>query len=100
MVVIKSALAAILAAGTFIAPTVAHPGEHHDHDEVKRAIAKRSEHAMHIQRSLAACAGKPSYERLKRQGQERRFKKAQELRKKRNIPLDSGYYARRLLGLY
>ena len=90
MVVIKSAVAALLAAGSFV---VAHPGEHHDHDEVAHHIAKRTDHANSINKRLAACAGQPEYEALKKRGQERRIKKAEELRQKRGIPLDSEYCA-------
>jgi hypothetical protein len=72
-----------------LSPSLAHPGEHHDHAEVVEALAKRDAHGANIQRALAACAAKSEYRELKARGETRRFEKAQALRAARGLDLNS-----------
>ena len=59
----------------------AHPGEH----EMAEALVKRDEHAAIVQRGLEDCVNHPKFIELQRRGQERRWNKAQQLRKARGI---------------
>ena len=69
--------------------TAAHPGEHHDHDEVLAELAARSVHAARIQSGLAGCARDPSFKALRKRGEVRRSDKASKLRSVRSLP-DTG----------
>jgi len=76
--------------------STAHPGEHHDTVSVQQEIAKRTTHANHIARGLNNCAGNEKYHALQARASERRLQKAQNLRRKRELPVD-GKSHRRLL---
>ncbi|PNS18593.1 hypothetical protein CAC42_5132 [Sphaceloma murrayae] len=71
---------------------VAHPGEHEHHDEA--AVAQQLEYAAMIKRGLANCENSPSYAAIMERAQQRRWDKAQKLRAKRGIDLNSPYKAR------
>ena len=66
-----------------------HPGEQHSHEEVRRELAKRDAHAANIQRGLTACANNPAFRALKERSETRRYEKAQELRDKRSLDMQS-----------
>lgn len=75
----------VLVAGCVVIPALAHPGQYHDPEEVRREIAERDVYAAHIQRGLQACSGHPNYMALKERAQTRRFNKAKALRSKRGL---------------
>jgi hypothetical protein len=54
-----SKIASTIAAAASITPSLAHPGEHHDHHAVKREIAAREHLANHFRRSVDTCSGTP-----------------------------------------
>lgn len=72
--------AALLTVG-LSAVSHAHPEEH----EMAEALMKRDEHAVIVQRGLEDCVNHPKFIELQRRGQERRWNKAQQLRKARGI---------------
>ena len=78
-----------------LSPSLAHPGEHHDHAAVTHEIAKRNAHGAMIQRGLAACANKPQFRSLKARGETRRYEKAIALRKARGLDMKSGWNSSR-----
>lgn len=80
---------AVLAISSLSALTDAHP-EHH---EMEHALKKRDEHAAHIQRGLDNCASHPKFLALKERAQNRRWEKAQKLRKARGIDMESKKHA-------
>ncbi|THY70846.1 aromatic compound dioxygenase [Aureobasidium pullulans] len=69
----------------------AHPGEH----EMVNAIMKRGEHAAIVQRGLEDCFNHPKFLELQRRGQDRRWEKAQQLRRARGIPESTPFKTRR-----
>lgn len=80
MVMIRAISAALLTA-SFSSLSHAHPGEH----EMADALAKRAEHAAVVQRGLEDCYNHPKFLALQKRGQDRRWEKAQQLRKARGI---------------
>ena len=82
-------LTPIFAAAILAGTAFAHPGEHHDHNNVEHQLVRRAEHAASIQKRLDNCQSHPAYAAIKARGQERRFKAAEERREKRGILLDS-----------
>lgn len=55
------------------------------------ALAKRAEHAAIVQRGLEDCYNHPKFLALQKRGQDRRWEKAQQLRKARGIHESSQY---------
>lgn len=90
MVRFTSYLSAAVSA-SLLTGVIAHPGEHHDDAEMKQEIAKRTAHANHIARGLANCAGNANYHNLQARAMERRFQKAQNLRRKRGLAVDGKF---------
>jgi hypothetical protein len=80
MVYINTLITASLATAGLIGQTIAHPGEHHDHDEHKKALVTRDLHAAHLARGLAACANSKAIRDLHARAETRRFQKAEALR--------------------
>ncbi|KAI5358137.1 Putative intradiol ring-cleavage dioxygenase [Septoria linicola] len=76
-------IAAVAAA--WISPTIAHPGEKHDHKKIEREIVAREHWAHEGKRSLDACSSSISARRFAARNIERRANKARELRAKRGI---------------
>jgi hypothetical protein len=74
-----------IAAAAFITPSLAHPGEHHDHNAVKREIAAREHLANHFRRSVDTCSGTEESASLAAHSVARRSKIVSELRLKRGI---------------
>jgi len=87
MVRLSASFPALLAAAAFVSETVAHPGEHHDKEEVRSELARLDVHARHIARGLEKCAGNAKYQALQARAIERRHVKALDMRKKRGLPL-------------
>jgi cob(I)alamin adenosyltransferase len=84
MVKVTNTFVALLAS-SLIGSAVAHPGEHHDHEEVKREISERSQHAAYAKRTLANCTNSVSSRALKARSVARRAERAQQLRAARGI---------------
>jgi len=80
-----SKVASTVAAAALIAPSFAHPGEHHDHHAVKREIAAREHLANHFKRSVDTCSGSAKSASIAARSAARRSKIANELRLKRGI---------------
>lgn len=87
MVRLSASFPALLVAAAFVSETVAHPGEHHDEEEVRTELARLDLHARHIARGLEKCAGNAKYQALQARAIERRHAKALDMRKKRDLPL-------------
>lgn len=81
MVQLTSALAAVC----FAATAIAHPGEHHDHNLIRRQINAREHHAHKAKSSLDACAGNLKAREVTARSIARRAEVARSLRQKRGI---------------
>ncbi|KAL1634442.1 hypothetical protein SLS58_010683 [Diplodia intermedia] len=79
---VRLAAVAAVAAATLV---VAHPGEHHDHAQVKREVVARDALASKQGRSLSKCAGSLKARALHERAVARRAATAEQLRKKRGI---------------
>ncbi|KAH7193921.1 Intradiol ring-cleavage dioxygenase [Fusarium flagelliforme] len=79
-------LKTLVSAGLLLANIAsAHPGEKHDHQQIKRQIQARDTIANLGQRSLNACSGSDHALALKSRSISRRARKVQELREKLGI---------------
>jgi hypothetical protein len=87
---IVGAVATACLAGT----AVAHPGEHHDHQAVKREIRARDQMASAAKRSISSCSSSLKHRQVAARSVARRAAVARELRERRNIK------ARMSLGSY
>ncbi len=74
-----------MAAAYLAGSVVAHPGEHHDHAEVKRQIRARDQMASAAKRSLDTCSSSLKARELNSRSVARRAEVAREIRAKRNI---------------
>ncbi|KAG9961998.1 aromatic compound dioxygenase, partial [Aureobasidium melanogenum] len=90
MVKIHAISAALLTVG-LSSLSHAHPEEH----EMANALAKRAEHAAIVQRGLEDCYNHPKFLEMQKRGQERRWEKAQQLRKARGIHESTPFKTRR-----
>ncbi|ETS75766.1 hypothetical protein PFICI_12710 [Pestalotiopsis fici W106-1] len=77
----------------------AHPGEHHDHEKVKREAEAHHVAQQHMARALEACSSSASFQALKQRSIERRTALAHTLRKKRDISSKPIYGKRDLAAL-
>jgi hypothetical protein len=78
-------IATAVAAGCFIGSIVAHPGEHHDHNVVKRQIIQRDQMASAARCSIDSCSGSLKHRQVAARSTARRAEAARALRKERNI---------------
>ncbi|KAH0013408.1 aromatic compound dioxygenase, partial [Aureobasidium melanogenum] len=85
------AISAALLTASLSSLSHAHPEEH----EMANALAKRAEHAAIVQRGLEACYDHPKFLEMQKRGQERRWEKAQQLRKARGIHETTPFKTRR-----
>ncbi|KAH0384683.1 aromatic compound dioxygenase, partial [Aureobasidium melanogenum] len=85
------AISAALLTASLSSSSHAHPEEH----EMADALAKRAEHAAIVQRGLEACYDHPKFLEMQKRGQERRWEKAQQLRKARGIHETTPFKTRR-----
>lgn len=75
-----------MAAGlTLLAGVIAHPGEKHSSEHIRREIEARDLHASVGARSLGQCAGGPTARRLKQRAIQRRADTVKSLREARGI---------------
>ncbi|KAG9516123.1 aromatic compound dioxygenase, partial [Aureobasidium melanogenum] len=85
------AISAALVTASLSSLSHAHPEGH----EMADALAKRAEHAAVVQRGLEACYDHPKFLEMQKRGQERRWEKAQQLRKARGIHETTPFKTRR-----
>lgn len=78
---IAGAVAAVCLAST----AVAHPGEHHDHQAIKREISTRNQIASAAKRSIDSCSNSLKHRQLNARSVARRAETAAAIRKARNI---------------
>lgn len=83
-------LAAVFAVAFVFGSTVAHPGEHHDHEQVKRELHQHGILARSGAQSLSKCAGTVKARALEQGAIARRAATAERLRNERGIPTDGG----------
>lgn len=90
-----------LATGFAIAASavVAHPGEHHSNEHIRREIDVRDAHAAHGARALGGCSNSATARRVKQRNLQRRADKVQALRKERGIKTNPKKYRRDLADL-
>ncbi|KAH6683340.1 GPI anchored dioxygenase-like protein [Halenospora varia] len=75
----------IAAVAALAASVVAHPGEHHDHQAIKREIVARNQMASAAKRSIDACSNSLKHREVAARSVARRAQVARDLRAKRNI---------------
>lgn len=80
-----SKLVGTVAAAAFVAPAIAHPGEHHDHHAVKRQVEARNRVAARTKRSIDSCSTSNEARQVAARSAARRSKVVRELREKRGI---------------
>lgn len=88
-----SKIASAVAAACIVGSAVAHPGEHHDHAQVKREIRARDQMAAAAKRSLDTCSGSLKHREVAARSVKRRAEAVREARQKRNIQASKFYPA-------
>lgn len=82
-----------------IAGVLAHPGEQHTNEDIRREIEARDIHAAHGARSLAQCSNSATARRLKQRSVQRRADKVQAIREARGIKTNPKKFRRTLADL-
>ncbi|OCL13289.1 aromatic compound dioxygenase [Glonium stellatum] len=90
-----SSFTAAVAAASFLSAVVAHPGEHHEHAQVKREVEIRDNLASKAARSLGKCAGTVKARALEQRAIARRAATAERLRAARGIAAPNRPYIHR-----
>lgn len=80
-----SKLAGVVAAVCIASTVVAHPGEHHDHAEIKRQVKARDQMASAAKRSLDTCSSSLKHRELNARSLARRAEVVRDIRQKRSI---------------
>ncbi|PSR82890.1 Intradiol ring-cleavage dioxygenase [Coniella lustricola] len=80
-----SKLTTSLALQLLASGSLAHPGEEHDHAQLRRDISLRDLHAAHGARALAQCSNSATARRLKQRSVQRRADKVRALRDARGL---------------
>jgi hypothetical protein len=80
-----SKIAGAVAAVCLASAAVAHPGEHHDHQAIKREISARNQMASAAKRSIDSCSNSLKHRQLNARSVARRAETAAAIRKARNI---------------
>ncbi|KAK0103904.1 hypothetical protein ONS96_005012 [Cadophora gregata f. sp. sojae] len=89
-------LVGAVAAVCFASTIIAHPGEHHDHAEIKRQVKARDQMATAAKRSLDTCSSSLKHRELTARSLARRAEVLNELRQKRGIATKPKKYRRDL----
>lgn len=89
----------LLSAALLIGAVIAHPGETHDTQHMKREIVARDHAARNAARSLGSCSNSQAARSLKQRAVARRAQQVKSLRAKRNIKSASKKYRRDLSDL-
>lgn len=97
--ILPSKLTSSITALTLFGLCLAHPGEHHDHEEVAHSIRRREALAQHTRRSLDQCTQSSQHQALTERGIARRAAHVNSLRKKRGIEAMPQKYRRDLATL-
>ncbi|RYO99224.1 hypothetical protein DL764_006883 [Monosporascus ibericus] len=86
MVNLRSSVVASLASSSLLGAVLAHPGEDHSPEEIKREAARHSQAQTKAHRSLGQCATSPQALALKARSITRRAATAHALRAARGLP--------------
>lgn len=78
---------------------LAHPGEHHDNEHIRREIEVRDLTAAHGARALSQCANSATARRMKQRSVQRRADIVEKLRAERGIKANPKKYRRDLAAL-
>lgn len=81
------------------AGVLAHPGEKHSNEHIRREIEVRDLHAAHGARALSQCAGSSTARRLKQRSVQRRSERVNAIREARGIKANPKKYRRDLAAL-
>lgn len=81
------------------AGVLAHPGEQHSNEHIRREIEVRDLHAAHGARALSQCAGSATARRLKQRSVQRRAERVNALRAARGITANPKKFRRDLAAL-
>ncbi|KAH8905738.1 aromatic compound dioxygenase [Coniochaeta sp. PMI_546] len=85
MLNLKALITAALAGSSLLGVAVAHPGETHSAEKIKKSIAARDLGMLHSKRLVEKCATSPKHQALRAKAAARRSMTAQVLREKRDI---------------
>lgn len=80
-----SKIASAVAVACLVGSAVAHPGEHHDAEKIKRQIQARDQMAAAAKRSLDGCSNSLKHRELNARSVARRAQVARDIRQKRGI---------------
>ncbi|KAH6712684.1 Intradiol ring-cleavage dioxygenase [Leptodontidium sp. MPI-SDFR-AT-0119] len=94
-----ASLAGVVAAVCIASTVVAHPGEHHDHAEIKRQVKARDQMASAAKRSLDTCSSSLKHRELNARSLARRAEVVRDIRQKRSITTKSKKFRRDLATL-
>ncbi|KAB5578825.1 Intradiol ring-cleavage dioxygenase [Coniochaeta sp. 2T2.1] len=82
---LKELLTFALAGSSLLGVTLAHPGETHSAEKIKKSIAARDIGILHSKRLVEQCSASPKHQALRARAAARRAVTAQVLREKRDI---------------
>jgi hypothetical protein len=99
IMVIISKLTNGLVAATLLGVSMAHPGEHHDHEAIERSVRQREALARNTRRSLDGCAQNVEHKALTERSIARREDQLDKLRQKRGLEVKPQKYRRDLATL-
>ncbi|OIW23853.1 aromatic compound dioxygenase [Coniochaeta ligniaria NRRL 30616] len=85
MLNLKALITAALAGSSLLGVVMAHPGETHSAEKIKKSIAARDLGMLHSKRLVEKCATSPKHQALQARAAARRSMAAQVLREKRGI---------------
>ena len=88
-----------LIATALLGLSVAHPGEHHDHEAIERSVRQREVLARNTRRSLDGCAQNAGHKALMERSIARRADQLDKLRQKRGLEVKPQKYRRDLATL-
>lgn len=99
IMVVLSKLTNGLVAATLLGFSMAHPGEHHDHETIERSVRQREALARNTRRSLDGCAQSLEHKALMERSIARRADRLAKLRQKRGLEVKPQKYRRDLATL-
>lgn len=78
-------IASAITLAACLGSAVAHPGEHHDHEDIQRQVRVRDRMASTAKRSIDSCSNSLKHREVSSRSLARRAAIAKELRQRRNI---------------
>ena len=96
---VSSKLTNSLIATALLGLSVAHPGEHHDHEAIEHSVRQREVLARSTRRSLDGCTQNASHTALMERSIARRADQLDKLRHKRGLEVKPQKYRRDLATL-